>query len=106
MENKRPEPENCSSGDGEGKPGLPDDLNARIGVLTRREVEARVLAPLIDQLGKTFDREKVLEVVRDTIIQIGRMQGGQLAEAMGGNSMGHFAESLKYWTQDDWSRLI
>ena len=30
----------------------PDTLNARIGVLTRREVEARILAPVIDALGE------------------------------------------------------
>ena len=32
----------------------PDTLNARIGVLTRREVEARLLAPLVDALGEEF----------------------------------------------------
>jgi hypothetical protein len=31
-----------------------DDLNQRIGVLTRREVEARLLAPLVAALGKEF----------------------------------------------------
>jgi hypothetical protein len=31
--------------------GLPDRLNAQIGVLTRREVEARILAPMIGSLG-------------------------------------------------------
>ena len=47
-----------------------DRLNTTIGVLTRREVEARILAPLIDALGEEFGREKVLEVVRDTIIRL------------------------------------
>jgi hypothetical protein len=78
-----------------------DQLNAKIGVLTRREVEARIVAPLVDALGKRFGHEEVLEVVRETIIRIAQEQGGQLVELVGGNSLAHFAESLKYWTQDN-----
>ena len=40
-----------------------DDLNAKIGVLTRRDVEARILIPVIDALGETFGREAALSVV-------------------------------------------
>jgi hypothetical protein len=47
-----------------------DNLNARIGVLTRREVEARILAPVIDALSNQFGQDKVLEIVREIIIQI------------------------------------
>ena len=79
----------------------PDTLNATIGVLVRREVEARILAPLIDALGQEFGREHVLEVVRDTIIHIAQTQGAELVETMGGNQLTEFAESLRYWTQDN-----
>lgn len=78
-----------------------DDLNVRIGVLTRREVEARILAPVIDALSNKFDRDEVLEIVRETIIQIAADQGAELAEHMGGNSLQHFADSLQYWTKDN-----
>jgi len=78
-----------------------DRLNATIGVLTRREVEARILAPLIDALCEEFDREKVLEVVRDTIIRLAQEQGAELAEIMGGSSCTQFADSLQYWTKDN-----
>lgn len=80
---------------------LPDRLNAAIGVLTRREVEARILGPLIDALGQEFGTGDVLEVVKKTIIRIGREQGEQLADLMGGRSLECFAESLSYWIQDD-----
>ena len=39
--------------------------------------------------------------MRQTIIRIAQEQGGQLAEQMGGCSLGHFAGSLKYWTKDN-----
>ena len=80
---------------------LPDTLTQRIGVLTRRETEARILAPVIEALGDHFGREEVVSVVRDTIIRIAQEQGDELAQAMGGNSSAHFMDSLQYWTKDD-----
>ena len=79
----------------------PDTLNARIGVLTRREVEARLLAPLIEALGEEFGRERVVEVVRETIIRIAQEQGATLAESMGSDGLEAFAESTRFWTQDN-----
>lgn len=78
-----------------------DNLNAKIGVLTRREVEARILAPMLDAMGETFGRERVLQVMRDTIIRIARKQGRELAGHMGGITLQHFAASLKDWTRDN-----
>ena len=78
-----------------------DNLNAKIGVLTRREVEARILAPMLDAMGEAFGRERVLQVMRDTIIRVARKQGTELAGHMGGITLQHFAESLKNWTRDD-----
>ncbi len=80
---------------------VPDTLNAKIGVLTRREVEARVLAPLIDALAIEFGRERVMEVLRDAIVRIAREQGSQLVEIMGGDSLQEFANSMRFWTQDN-----
>ncbi len=79
----------------------PDTLNARIGVLTRREVEARLLAPLVEALSAEFGRERVVAVLRDAIIDIAKAQGAQLAQSMGGDSLDEFADSLKFWTQDN-----
>ncbi len=79
----------------------PDTLTQRIGVLTRREVEARILAPVINALGDHFGREEVIEVVKETIIKVAQDQGADLAKAMGGSDSKAFMESLQYWTQDD-----
>lgn len=78
----------------------PDTLNSRIGVLTRREVEARLLAPLIDALAARFGRAEVLEVVGATIVALARRQGAELAQQMGGDSLPHFADSMGAWRQD------
>jgi predicted ArsR family transcriptional regulator len=80
-----------------GEP-LADRLN-ELGVLTRREVEARILAPLLAALGEEFGHERVLTVARRTIIEIARRQGAALAEQMGGRSLVQLADSMVNWTK-------
>ncbi|HEX7127569.1 MAG TPA: L-2-amino-thiazoline-4-carboxylic acid hydrolase [Thermodesulfobacteriota bacterium] len=83
----------------------PDTLNERIGVLTRREVEARILAPVIEALGAEFGRERVVAVVRRVIAEVAREQGRQLARRMGGCSLSRFAEALEDWKRGDAYRM-
>jgi hypothetical protein len=84
--------------------GEVDRLNA-VGVLTRREIEARILAPVIDALGARFGREEVVAIVRDVIVSIAREQGRALAAARGDNSLTSFAATLEPWTRDDALRM-
>ena len=77
----------------------PDNLND-IGVLKRREIEARIIGPLLEALGERFGHEDVLEIARQTIIRIAQEQGAALAESMGGDSLAHFAEAQPNWTKD------
>jgi hypothetical protein len=79
-------------------------LNA-IGILTRREIEARVLAPVIDALAREFPRERIIEIVRDVVIQIAREQGAAMADAGSDRSLSAFAGSLGPWQQDDAMRI-
>ena len=83
------------------KPIPEDNLNAKIGVLTRREVEARMLAPMLDAMGQAFQRGRVLQVMRKTIVEIAEKQGTELAQLIGGNTFEHFADSLTFWTMDN-----
>jgi hypothetical protein len=72
----------------------PDTLNETIGVLTRREVEVRILAPVIDALGNEFGREKVIGILRETIIQIAEEQGALLSQLMEGGDYCDFRYQL------------
>lgn len=82
----------------------PDTLN-RVGVLTRREIEARIVAPLVEALGAEFGRERVVEIVRATIARVAEEQGAVLAQQMGGDSLLHLADSMEAWTRDDALRV-
>jgi predicted hydrocarbon binding protein len=76
-----------------------DMLNA-VGVLTRREIEARILAPVIDALGARFGREEVIAAVRDVIVSLAREQGRVMAEARTDHSLESFASTLEPWTRN------
>ena len=44
---------------------LKDELTQKIGVLTRRETEARIIAPFVDALIKTFGKEEIIPTKRN-----------------------------------------
>ena len=66
-------------------------------VLLRREIEARVLAPFVDDLAAAFGRDAVVDVLRGTITRIAREQGHALA-ARHGSALGGFATATAAWT--------
>ena len=74
----------------------PDTLN-EIGVLKRREIEARILGPFVDALAQEFDRERVVAILSETIINIARQQGAERAAAVGDDSLVAFSQSAGDW---------
>ena len=83
----------------------PADTLNEIGVLKRREIEARILMPVLEALGDEFGRDRVFEVARRVIVDVAQDQGRQLAERMGGNSLTHFATALEDWKKGDAYRM-
>ncbi len=81
-----------------------DRMNA-VGVLNRREIEARILAPVIDALVQRFGRNEVVAIVRDVVAGIARDQGRAMAASRGDASLGSFAQTLGPWTRNDALRL-
>ena len=71
----------------------PDTLND-IGVLKRREIEARIVAPLIERFAEEFGADRVTDLARETVVEVARSQGAVLAEMMGGNDLSKFADSM------------
>lgn len=79
--------------------GVPPDTLNEIGVLKRREIEARIVAPLIEALAAEFGRERVIEIARRVIVGIAHRQGKALAEQAGGTGLAHFAGSKDAWVK-------
>jgi hypothetical protein len=84
---------------------LPPDRMNEIGVLKRREIEARILLPVIEALGKEFGRDRVVEIVRDVIVGVAQEQGRQVAAQQGGNSLADLANALEDWKKGDAYRM-
>lgn len=82
-----------------------DELIKALGILSRREIEARVIVPIVDAFSQEFGRESTLEILSCTIKQIANQQGIQLAKNMGGNSIRDFARALDAWKKDDALRI-
>jgi len=81
-----------------GGPDSPDTLN-EVGVLKRREIEARIVGPLLARLADEYGNG-IYDVARDEIVAIARTQGAALADHVGGNSLPDFARGLGAWSAD------
>ncbi len=79
----------------------PADYMNVVGLLNRREIEARLLAPLIAALSEEFGGEQVWEVVRKVIQEIALQQGAQLAASLESNDLQHFSVAQETWKKDN-----
>jgi predicted hydrocarbon binding protein len=79
---------------------LKDNLTQNIGVLLRRETEARILIPFIENLVKVIGKTKTLDILEGTIKTVARKQGEELSKEYG-NNVDAFLETLSFWTKDN-----
>ncbi len=85
----------------EHNPAPPEDYMNVVGLLNRREIEARLLAPLLEAMSVELDREQVLKITQQVIQKIARQQGAQLAASVEVNDLKHFAEAQESWKKDN-----
>ena len=78
---------------------LKDQITQKIGVLTRRETEARILVPFFQALSEKFGKEEVAPILEKTIMDLSRIQGAELSKKYG-SGVDSFLETLQFWTQD------
>ena len=78
---------------------MSEDIS-KVGMLVRREIEARIATPLIMAFVEELGREKALEIAGKVIESLSRESGSQLAKFVGGNGMEDFSKGLPLWSQD------
>ncbi len=78
---------------------------SQVSILARREIEARILMPVLNAFIKEYGKEQTVKLVEPVIQELARSGGVQLAKAVGGNSISHFAKGLSAWTREDALRL-
>lgn len=70
-------------------------------MLTRREIEARLIAPIIEALSEEIGFDRCIEITGRVIREIARQQGCNLAKSMGGCTLTDFARLVDAWGKDD-----
>jgi hypothetical protein len=70
-------------------------------ILTRREIEARIVAPLLEAFAVGVGNERALEIVQKVIFQIAREQGAQLVQQAGSCTLAQFTAALEAWKKGD-----
>ena len=73
----------------------------RLPLLEQREIEARIVGPLIRAFARELGEPRALEIVRQVIIELARQSGAELARSLGDQSLESFARTLGRWCEND-----
>ena len=73
----------------------------KVSILARREIEARILTPLIKAFMKEVGKERTLKILEPIIRSLAKEAGTQLVQLLGGNTLEHFARGRSFWTRED-----
>lgn len=74
---------------------------SEIGILTRREIEARIAGPIIRAFIEEVGRDKALAVVSRVIKSLAQESGALLAKQLGGNSIADLVRGTRAWKTED-----
>ena len=68
-------------------------------LLQRREIEAKIVGPLIRGFAAEIGADRALEIVRGVIVNLAHQAGAELAASLGEASLEAFAGGLDRWTE-------
>jgi L-2-amino-thiazoline-4-carboxylic acid hydrolase len=69
-------------------------------LLEQREIEARIVGPLIRAFSDEVGRDRALEIVAGVIRKLALESGGELARSLGERSLEAFAQSFDRWREN------
>ena len=68
-------------------------------LLAQREVEARIVGPLVRGFIEELGQDRALEIVRKVVAGLARDRGAELARAVGETSLEAFAADIDRWRE-------
>jgi L-2-amino-thiazoline-4-carboxylic acid hydrolase len=71
----------------------------KLTLLDQREIEARIVAPLVQAVRAELGDEKTLDLLRSVIADVARRNGADLARQLGESSLHAFASALDRWCE-------
>jgi hypothetical protein len=75
------------------------DERPGLSLLHQREIEARIIGPLIRAVAAELGEERTLRLLREVIADLARQGGAELARHLGETSLEAFAQSLDRWRE-------
>jgi L-2-amino-thiazoline-4-carboxylic acid hydrolase len=72
----------------------------RLPLLEQREIEARIVGPLVRAFEKEIGEERTLAIVAEVIRGLARDSGADLARLLGEQTLDAFARSLDRWREN------
>jgi predicted ArsR family transcriptional regulator len=69
-------------------------------LIDQREIEARIVGPLIRAFATELGQKRTLEIVRNLIRDLAREAGSELALALGEQTLDAFARGLDRWREN------
>ena len=83
---------------------MPDQIS-EVSLLTRRELEARIVGPLLEKFAEEFGSKRTYELTREVIEGLALKAGQELAKSAGGTNMKDFASALEPFSEDGANEL-
>ena len=80
---------------------LMDAPKPRLPLIEQREIEARIVGPLIRAFAAEIGEARTLEIVRSLIRDLARQSGAELAQALGSHTLEAFAQGLDRWRKNE-----
>jgi hypothetical protein len=74
--------------------------HTKLPLIERREIEARIVGPLIRAFAKEIGSERTLEIVRELIRALAQERGAELAREVGERTIEAFAGTLGRWSEN------
>lgn len=85
--------------DDPGSLAMDEQPPKRIPLLQQREIEARIVAPIIAAVREELGEERTLALLGRVVEQLARDSGAELARSCGEAGLSGFATSLDRWTE-------
>ncbi len=76
-----------------------NQINKKIGILLRREIEARLITQFKKYLSSELGEKKSKHIIREVIKGVAIEQGRELSK-LNGNSLNSFIDRQEPWTRD------
>ncbi len=74
--------------------------NRKLPLLEQREIEARIVGPLVRAFEREIGEERTLAIVAEVISRLARESGADLARLLGEQTLEVFAQSLDRWREN------